>query len=127
VCGVRCGCRRDLCRLRGTGGRDPGLSVTQINQEDKENLDVRPATVSNVTNLLKSKRLVTIQPTTPYKEEPDLEMSSLGTKLKGCKGKIAEKTADLTIDVSFLETQKKNRLSVFNSPMYEKFRTNHRI
>ena len=122
MCGVRCGCRRDLCRLRGTGGR-----VAQINQEDKENVDVRPATVTNVTNLLKSKRLVTIQPTTPYREEPDLEMSSLDTKLKSCKGKIAEKTADLTTDVSFLETQRKNRLTVFNSPMYEKFRTNHRI
>ena len=86
---------------------------------------MRPANISNVTKLLKSKRIVTVQPTVPYKEEPDLEISRLEPKLKTSKEKIQERSADLTTDVSFLEPHKRNKLSVFNSPMYEKFRTNH--
>ena len=120
LCGVRCGCSKEKCRLRK---RD--VTSTHPEEEDKENVGVRSTKPSNVTQLMKSKRIVAVQPTTPYIEKPDLEVSYLGPKLKASKDKMAEKPLDLTADISFIECQKRNKLSVYRSPIHHKFRTNH--
>ena len=74
---MRCGCSREKCKLRGKKESKSEVPGTQINQEDKENVELRPGQVSDVTQLMKSKKIVAVQPSSPYLEEADLEISLL--------------------------------------------------
>ena len=124
VCSVRCGCSREKCSLRAQRDQRENIEA----EEDKENVEVEPARKterSDVRKLLKSKKIVAVQPTTQYIEEADLEISFRETKLKTSKDKMSEKSMDLTADISFLQSRNKDAKSVFSSPVYRRFRPNH--
>ena len=130
LCSVRCGCSREKCQLRTR--RVPRAALENI-EEDKENVEVEPARKTerrDVRKLLKSKKIVALQPTTHYIEEADLQISFLDPKLKTSKDKMSEKSMDygsMTADISFLQCgkTKPDVKSVFSSPVYRRFRPNH--
>ena len=125
MCSVRCGCSREKCSLRAQRDQRENIEA----EEDKENVEVEPARKterSDVRKLLKSKKIVAVQPTTQYIEEADLEISFRETKLKTSKDKMSEKSMD-PADISFLQCgkTKPDVKSVFSSPAYRRFRPNH--